>query len=247
VPEQAVPEQLQRLRARAEQALAQLQQGSDFAKTAAAFSDAPDALEGGGLGWRSASRLPSLFAETVATMKPGELSGVLRSAAGFHIIRLGDRRGGTVAGKPVQQTHVRHILIKTSELVSDTEAERKLIGLKERLDHGADFAELARLHSNDLSANKGGDLGWIFPGDTVPEFERAMDALPINGVSAPIHSPFGWHLVQVLERRVEDITKDRERQMARVALRERKSDEAYEDWLRQLRDRAYVEYRLEEK
>jgi peptidyl-prolyl cis-trans isomerase SurA len=119
--------------------------------------------------------------------------------------------------------------------------------LKERLDNGADFAELARLHSTDLSAAKGGDLGWLYQGDTVPEFERAMDALKVGATSEPVRSPFGWHLIQVQERRTEDASKERQRLMARQALRERKSDEAYQDWLRQLRDRVYVEYRLEEK
>jgi len=147
----------------------------------------------------------------------------------------------------VQQTRARHILIKVNEVVSEAEAKRKLQAVKERLDHGGDFAELARLYSQDGSAPKGGDLGWMYPGDTVPEFERGMDALKINEVSQPIQSMFGWHLIQVLERRVQDVSDDRKRALARNALRERKSDEAYQDWLRQLRDRAYVEYRWEEQ
>ena len=149
--------------------------------------------------------------------------------------------------QPLKQTHARHILIRVNELVSETEAKRRLDGLKERLDNGGDFAELARLHSNDLSAAKGGDLGWLYQGDTVPEFERAMDALKIGEISQPVRSPFGWHLIQVQERRTEDASADRKRLLARQALRARKSDEAYQDWLRQMRDRAYVEYRLEEK
>lgn len=247
VPEAAGPDQLQRVRARADQALAQLKGGADFAQTAAVFSDAPDALNGATIGWRSADRLPALFAEALTQMKPGEVSSVLRSPAGFHILRLNDRRGGTGAGQRLQQTRARHILIKTSELVSESEAQRKLVSLKERLDHGGDFAELARLHSNDLTASKGGDLGWIYPGDTVPEFERAMDSLKPNEISEPVRSPFGWHLIQVLERRVEDVSQERQRLAARNALRERKADESYQDWLRQIRDRAYVEYRLEER
>ena len=145
----------------------------------------------------------------------------------------------------MEQTHARHILIKTSELVSESEAKRRLVGLKERIKHGAEFAELARLHSNDLSAAKGGDLGWLSPGDTVPEFERAMNSLKPGEVGEPVKSPFGWHLIQVIERRM-DTSKERVRQSARMALRERKADEAYQDWLRQMRDRAYVEYRLED-
>jgi peptidyl-prolyl cis-trans isomerase SurA len=133
-----------------------------------------------------------------------------------------------------------------NELVSAADAEHKMLSLKERLDNGADFAELARLYSNDFSSSKGGDLGWLYPGDTVPEFEKAMDALEVNEVSAPVQSPFGFHLIQVLERRTGDISQERQRMIARQVLRDRKADEAYQDWVRQLRDRAYVEYRLEE-
>lgn len=246
VPDQARPEQLARVRARADEVMAQLRRGGDFAQLAATYSDAPDGLSGGAMGWRAFDRLPALFAEVVTALKPGEVSDVLRSPAGYHIVKLVDRRGGDLAAGPVQQTRARHILVKTSELVSETEAKRRLVVLKERLDHGADFAELARLHSNDLSATKGGDLGWLSPGDTVPEFERAMDALKPGQVSEPVRSPFGWHLIQALERR-SDASQERQRLRARQVLRERKADEAYQDWLRQMRDRAYVEYRLEDK
>jgi len=197
------------------------------------------------MGWRSLERLPTLFAEAVPKLKPGEVSEVLRSPAGYHIFKLLDRRGGAIKAQPVEQTRARHILIKTSELVSETEARRRLVALKERLTHGADFAELARLHSNDLSAAKGGDLGWLNPGDTVPEFERAMNSLKPGEVGEPVQSPFGWHLIQVMERRM-DISQERVRQSARQTIRDRKADEAYQDWLRQIRDRAYVEYRLED-
>jgi peptidyl-prolyl cis-trans isomerase SurA len=148
----------------------------------------------------------------------------------------------------VQKTHARHILIKTSEIASEIDAKNRMIQLKERLDHGgANFAELARLHSEDGSASKGGDLGWLSPGETVPEFERAMDALKPGEISVPVKSPFGWHLIQVLERRSEDVSKERQTLMARQEIRARKADEAYENWLRQLRDQAFVEYRLEDK
>lgn len=246
-PEQASPESLSRLRARAEEALGALKRGADFGQVAASYSDAPDGLLGGSLGWRSADRLPTLFADTVAGMQGGQLSDVIRSPAGFHILKLVQRRGGSLAGKRLQQTRARHILIKTSEIVSDDEARRKLVILKERLDHGADFAELAKLHSNDLSAAKGGDLGWLYPGDTVSEFERAMDGLKPGEISVPVQSPFGWHLIQVQERRVDEVSSERQRLVARQTIKERKSEEAYQDWLRQLRDRAYVEYRLEPK
>ena len=245
VPEQAKPEQLARLQARAEEIIAQLRRGADFGQLAASHSDAPDGLSGGLMGWRSVERLPTLFAEAVTKLKPGELSDVLRSPAGYHILKLLERRGGAIKAQPVEQTRARHILIKTSELVSETEARRRLADLKDRLAHGGDFAELARLHSNDLSASKGGDLGWLNPGDTVPDFEQAMNRLKPGEVGEPVKSPFGWHLIQVLERRI-DVSQERVRQRARAALRERKADEAYQDWLRQMRDRAYVEYRQED-
>ncbi|MDE2584429.1 MAG: peptidylprolyl isomerase [Betaproteobacteria bacterium] len=245
-PEAASPEQLQKLRAKAEQIVERLNRGEDFAQVAAVYSDAPDALKGGDLGLRPLDRLPTIFADVVAKMKPGQVSTILKSPNGFHIVKLVAKKGGA-ALPPVQQTHARHILIKVNEVVSEAEAKRKLIAVKERLDHGGDFAELARLYSQDGTAPKGGDLGWLYPGDTVPEFERAMDSLkPGETTPQPIQSMFGWHLIQVLDRRVQDVSQDRARALARQALRERKSDEAYQDWLRQLQDRAYVEYRLEE-
>jgi peptidyl-prolyl cis-trans isomerase SurA len=249
VPEQATPDQLMRIGARAQAALDQLRRGESFAKVAASYSDAPDALSGGAMGSRPLDRLPALYGEAVKSLKPGEVSDILRSPAGFHIVKLIERQGGGGA-KPMvslKQTRARHILIKVNELVSEAEARRKLVAIKERLDNGADFAELARLNSNDLSAAKGGDLGWLYQGDTVPDFEKAMDALKINQISEPVHSPFGFHLIQVLERRTEDATAERQRLTARQVLRERKSDEAYQDWVRQMRDRAYVEYRNEDR
>lgn len=247
VPEQADTARLAKLRARAEEALERIRGGQDFGQVAASFSEAPDALKGGLIEPRTLDRLPSLYAEVAAGMKVGEVSGILRSPAGFHIIKIEDRRGGNVVGGTIRQTHARHILVKVNELVSSDEALHKMTGLKERLDNNTDFAELARLYSNDLSAAKGGDLGWLYQGDTVPDFERAMDALKIGEISKPVQSPFGWHIIQVLERKNAEAGDERKRLLARQALRERKSDEAYEDWLRQMRDRAYVEYRLEER
>ncbi|HWP89300.1 MAG TPA: peptidylprolyl isomerase [Burkholderiales bacterium] len=246
VPEQASPEQLRDRRARAEQALAQIKGGTDFRQVAASFSDAPDSVQGGAMGWRELARLPSIFAETVKSMSPGEVSPILRSPNGMHIVRLNGRRGQN-APVIVVQTHPRHILIKTSEVVSEGDARERLVKLKERLDNKADFAELARLQSEDGSASRGGDLGWLSPGDTVPEFEKAMDALKVGEISGPVRSPFGWHIIQVIERRNEDMSKQRERLQARASLREQKADEAYQEWLRQLRDKAFVELRLEEK
>lgn len=247
VPESATPEQLAARRKRADEALEQLRGGADFARVSAAFSDAPEALSGGELGYRARDRLPELFVDAVASLKKGETSGVIKSANGFHILKMIDRRGSEVHAA-VTQTHVRHILVRTNELVSQDQARRRLIDLKERLDNKAgDFAELARLHSNDGSASKGGDLGWVYPGDTVPEFEKAMSELKPGEIGAPVQTQFGWHLIQVLGRRTEDASADRVRLAARQALRERKADEAYQEWLRQLRDRAFVDIRLDER
>ncbi len=246
-PEGASPEDLQKLRQKGEEVMKRLEGGEDFAQAAAANSDAPDALSGGSLGWRTLERMPNIFAEVVVKMRPGSISPLLSSANGFHIVKLVDKRGSTLAMPPVEQIRARHILIKVNELVSESEARHKLEGLRDRLKNGADFAELARLYSQDASATKGGDLGWIYPGDTVPEFERAMKALKPGELSQPVQTPFGFHLIEVLERRTQEASQDRKRQAVRQILHERKFDEAYQDWLRQLRDQAYVEYRLEEQ
>jgi peptidyl-prolyl cis-trans isomerase SurA len=244
-PESASPEQIAELKAKAEQVFERAAQGENFSQLAAAYSDAPDGLQGGSLGMRSLDRLPSIFADAVLGLKAGEVAPLLRSPNGFHIVKLLDKRGG--AGAPaVQQTHARHILIKVNELVSDPEARHKLEGIYDRIVHGEKFAELARLHSQDGSATKGGDLGWLYSGDTVPDFERAMNDLKPGEVSRPVKSPFGYHLIEVLDRRVQEVSSDRLRNAARQMLRERKLDEAYQDWLRQARDRAYVELRLDE-
>ena len=247
VPEQASPERIREARTRAEKALADAKSEPSFARVAASYSDAPDALQGGALGWRSSDRLPELFAATLAAMKPGDVSDILRSPAGFHILKLIERRGAGAAA-PVRQTHVRHILVRTNEMVSESDARRKLQDLRERIvSGGADFAELARTNSDDGTAARGGDLEWVYPGDTVPEFERAYEDLNIGEVSQPVRTPFGYHLIQVLERRASDVSPERKRLQARQAIRERKADEAYTEWLRQLRDSTYVELRLEER
>lgn len=253
IPENASAEQIAARRRRAEDVLKQVRAGGDFAKLAATYSDSVDALKGGELGWRSQDRLPQIFVEAVANLKQGDVSNLLKSANGFHILKVIGQRTPSVmktsAGAPtVQQTHARHILIKVNQVVTAADARRKLTELKERLDNkAATFEDLAKLYSNDLSASKGGDLGWVYPGDTVPEFERAMDGLQAGQVSEPIESPFGFHLIQVLERKKDDVSKERQRLIARQIIRERKLEEATEDWLRQLRDRAYVEYRLDDK
>ena len=251
VPENASAQQIADRRQRAETAMAQLKSGGDFAKIAASFSDASDAMAGGLIGWRSQSRLPQLYVEVTEKLAPNEVSAVVRSANGFHILKLLGKRSASEVqsggARMVQQTKARHILIKVNQVVPASEAKRKLTELKTRLNNkAAKFEDLAKLYSNDLSASKGGDLGWVYPGDTVPEFERAMNALQPGQVSEPVESPFGYHLIQVVERKTEEISRERLRLTARQALRDRKLEEAYEDWLRQLRDRAYVEYRQDE-
>ena len=248
VPEQATPERIEAARARAQKALAEARAGGDFASLAASYSDAPDALQGGTIGWRSHDRLPELFAGTLAGMKPGEVSDILRSPAGFHVLKLAGRRGAALDGAPVAQTKMRHILIRASETISEGEALRRLNDLRARIVSGeVDFAEMARVHSGDATAARGGELDWVYPGDTVPDFERAYQDLKVGEISQPVRTPFGYHLIQVLERRSADMSPERRRLQARNALRERKSDEAYQEWLRQLRDQVYVELRLEER
>jgi peptidyl-prolyl cis-trans isomerase SurA len=170
----------------------------------------------------------------------------VRSPNGFHIIKLTNKRGGS-SSLVVDQTHARHILIKLTEVVSEKDGKRKMDGIKERLDNGTKFEDMARQYSDDGSANSGGDLGWVNPGDTVPPFEQAMNALAPGEISAPVKSPFGWHIIQVIERRKQDMTKESARLKARQEIRARKSEEAYQDWIRELRDRAFVELRLEDK
>lgn len=250
VPEGATPAQVEEARKQADDIAARARAGEDFAKLAASYSASPEALQGGDLGWRNAERLPGLFLDAVKNLKNGEIGAPVRSPNGFHVLKLSGKRDAVqakLAGGPVQQTRARHILLRVSDLTPEPEVRRRLEEFKGRIDSKqADFSSLARLHSLDPSGTRGGDLGWLYPGDTVPDFERAMNALKPGEVSAPVQSPFGWHLIQVLERRTEEASPERARMMARQALRERKADEATADWLRQLRDRAYVEIRPEE-
>jgi peptidyl-prolyl cis-trans isomerase SurA len=248
VPESASPEQIEARLKRAQEARARARDGADFNQLAVSFSDAPDALAGGGMGWRQQDRLPELLATALADMKPGDVSEILRSPAGFHVVKLIDRRGGGEGAFVVQQTRARHILVRVNEVVSEADARRKIGLLRQRIVDGANFADLARLNSDDtVSATRGGELGWVVQGDTVPEFERAMNALKVNEVSEPVRTAFGVHIIEVLERRTADVAADRKRLEARKALRDRRADEAYQEWLRQLRDRAYVQYRLDER
>jgi len=247
IPEQASVIKIEIRRQRAEAALAKLKNGDEFAEVAAAFSDAADALEGGRLGWRPVTQLPINFSEVLKLMKPGELTQIIRSSSGFHILKLLERRSKIEYDVVViDQSHVRHILIKVNELTSTTDAQIRITRLKERLDNDADFEELARLHSEDFTASAGGDLGWVSPGDTVAEFEQAMNGLQLGMVSEPVQSTFGWHLIQVIDRRTKDVSNEQRRRKASKTIRARKSNTAFQEWLQQLRDQAYVEYRYED-
>ena len=248
IPDLASPERIEEKRKRAEKALAKLKNGNDFAQVAAEFSDAGDALQGGKLGWLPAAQLPTKFSKVLKSLPQNELTSIIKSTSGFHILKLHDRRGGEGGSKTIviDQTHVRHILIKVSQLTSENDAKVRVIRLKERLDNGSDFEELAKIHSEDPSGDRGGDLDWVSPGDTVPEFEKAMDRLQPGEISDPVQTTFGWHLIQVIERRSKDVSNERQRQEARKTIVARKTDPAYQEWLQQLRDRAYVEYHAED-
>jgi peptidyl-prolyl cis-trans isomerase SurA len=245
VPEDASPEKLEKLKNKAEEASKQIQSGKNFTQVSAAFSETPNALEGGNLGWKKASDLPTLFVDALKKIEVGSLSPILRSPNGFHILKLINKKGSS-GPVVVEQTHVRHILIKLSEITSENEGRQKLIGIKERLENGIKFEDMAKQYSEDPSATNGGDLGWINPGDTVPEFEKTMKQLNINQISDPIKTPFGWHLIQLLEKRSQDMSKESARMQARQQIKMRKSEEAYQDWLQELRDRSFVELRLED-
>jgi len=217
--------------------------GESFFELAIANSDGQSALQGGDLGWRRGNELPTLFADLVPGLEPGQISEPARSASGFHLVRLDERRGTD----PVMenQTHVRHILITTNEVLDDGAAQQKLEEIRLQISDGDDFEAVATVMSEDPgSAVNGGDLGWNGPGIFVPEFQAVCDALEIDAISAPFQSPFGWHIVQVLDRRVQDMTEEVERREAIMAIRNSKLEEETELWARRLRDQAYVEYKL---
>lgn len=248
VPENASVSQIEERRQRAQEILKRLQNGEDFAKTAATYSDSSDALNGGDLGMRDVSRLPQIFIDAGANLQPGQISGVVKSANGFHILKLLERKSAnnnnSQAMPALEETHARHILIKVNKLVSADQAKQQLINIKRRIDnHAATFEDMAKQYSQDGSAAQGGDLGWINPGDTVPAFENAMNQLKPGEISEPVETPFGYHLIQVLERRVDTASDDKKRQAIKRAIQDRKTDEATEAWLRELRDSTYVEIR----
>jgi peptidyl-prolyl cis-trans isomerase SurA len=242
-PEGASAEQIKSARKKAEALLERLRDGEDFKKLAVAESGGPQALNGGDLGWRKISEIPGLFVDAVKTLREGEVSDVIRNPNGFHIIQLtGSRRAAGT--EMIKQTQARHILIKPTELVSTDQARERLRQLKARIEGGEEFSSLARAHSDDKgSAAKGGDLGWVNPGDMLPKFEDAMNATGNNQVSEPFETDYGWHIVQVLERREHDASNELLRTRARDAIRQRRAEEERQAWLRRLRDEAYVEYR----
>jgi len=247
IPEGASPETLNKLRMKAVSIDDQAKAGRDFGQLAATYSESNDAMQGGDLGFRPVDSLPQVMSSAIANLKPGQVSDVVRSPSGFHIVKLLARRGGGSALPQVQQTHARHILIKVTEITSEAEARQKINQVHVRLKNGEDFPTLAKLYSQDGSAQKGGDLGWLYPGDTVPAFDQAMNALKIGEISNPVQSQFGFHIIQVLERRTTDVSQERQRQRATMALRQRKLEEANQEWVRQVRDRAYVEIRADDQ
>ena len=242
VPEGASAEVMAEKKQKAEAAQAALKAGKAFTEVAATYSDAKDALQGGDMGWRSSARLPELFVEAAKKLQPNETSTLLQSSNGFHLVRLVEQR--QTSGAQVEKTHARHILLKVSDATSDDEARTKLLALKEKIAQGSSFESLAQQASQDLSGKSGGDLGWLAPGDTVPAFDKAMQALKAGEVSDPVRTEFGWHLIQVLERKREAASDERARAQIRQELRGRKADASYEDWARQLRDSAYVKIKL---
>jgi peptidyl-prolyl cis-trans isomerase SurA len=252
IPENASPEQIAARKARADEVARQLRTGADFAKMAATYSDAPDALQGGAVGWRDPDRLPQTFASELRKLKPGQVTPVMRTNFGFLILKLVDQRKPDAQQQQadqasVQQTHARHILLKVTPTQTEDDARKKLLDLKAKIESKqASFEDLARQNSQDSYASKGGDMGWVEPGDIPDELAAAMNALKPGEISAPVKTPFGMHILQIVERKTQDTSKDKERAGARQVLTERKRQEATEDWARQVRDRAYVEFREEQ-
>ena len=245
VPEGAGPVVLAERKARAESALARVKAGEDFAKVAREVSEDANKNRGGEIGLRAADKLPDVFVDAVKDLQPGEVRPeLLRSEAGFHVMKLIERQTGKASINVVVQTRARHILLRPSEQLTPEQATRRLVEFKRAIESGrATFEQLARANSEDGSAQEGGDLGWVSPGGFVPEFEQAMDALPLKGISDPVPSRFGIHLIQVMERRDVVLDNKQLREQARNALRERKYDDAYNDWMKEMRARAFIETR----
>jgi peptidyl-prolyl cis-trans isomerase SurA len=240
VKEAASATEIQKAQNKANELVKKLRAGQDFTQTAISESDDSNALKGGDLGWRSSHDIPTLFAESVSKMAQGEVADPIRSPSGFHIIKMLEVKGKD--NHIITKTKVRHILIKTNELIDDAEAKKRLLALKARIMDGDDFAALARAHSDDKgSALKGGSLDWVSPGDLVKPFEEAMSKLAVNEISEPVQTQFGWHLIQVLERENKDNSAEYKKDLVREAIRKRKIEEETELWMRRLRDEAFVE------
>jgi peptidyl-prolyl cis-trans isomerase SurA len=241
VPENATPEQLATLQAKAQSILQRARANEDFAALAREFSDAPDRANGGQLGLRSADRVPPLFLEATQALTSGDVTGPVRSGAGFHVLKVLEKGA---AGMTVVQQRARHILLRSSAQLNESQAREKLSEFKRRVEAGlADFATLARTNSQDASAPQGGDLGWASPGQFVPEFERVMNALQPGQISEPLVSRFGMHLIQLQERRTTALTKSQQQEVVRSQLRDKKLDEAFLLWVQEVRGRAFVEFR----
>ncbi len=246
IPEGASAAERRQVRERAAGLLAALREGADFAQLAREHSDGPQAVQGGDLGWREAGQLPTLFADRVRTMQAGEVSELITTDGGIHIIHLAEVRRPDQPTYRVTQTRARHILLREGSLTDESEIARRLSDLRQRILLGDDFAALARVHSDDRgSAAEGGDLGWVNPGELVPQFEEQMNQLQPGEISEPFATGFGWHIVQVIDRRTRDDSTAFLRNEARRAVRQRKMEETLEQWLRRLRDEAFVEFRLE--
>jgi len=244
-PDGASPAQREKARAKGAAIVEQLRGGADFRVLAQQHSSGQNSLQGGDLGWIDVNGIPPVFQPYIAKMQPGDTEGPIATGRGFHIIQLADVRGG--ANNIVRQTRTRHILIRTNEVTSDATAQQRLAALRERIISGDDFDALARSNSDDqASAIKGGDLGWSSPGNLVPAFEERVNLLQVNEISQPFKTQFGWHIVQLLERRDYDATDETRRDQARKAVRDEKAKEALESYLRRLRDEAYIEFRLDD-
>jgi len=244
LPEAASASQIDAAQAKITDVIRQLRSGTNFKQVAAASSDGQQAFSGGDLGWRKSAQLPSIFADVATSMQKGDISEAIRSPSGFHVIMLTDVRG-VEQRHIVKQSLARHILIRKNELTSNDDARSRLQQLLIRLEAGEDFASLARAHSDDRgSAAQGGELGWSSPGALVPRFEQAMNKLSEGQISQPFRTQFGWHIVQLLERREYDDTDAFLRSKARKIIRDRKAEDATQSWVRRIRDEAFVEYRL---
>lgn len=243
LPASATPAQIEAAETQANDLYKRLQAGEDFATLAVAYSNSQQALEGGSLGWRKGSELPSLFADVAPGLAKGEVAAPIRNSSGVHLIKLDDRRGGEAIME--NQVHARHILLTTNEVLDDSAAEQRLKGIRDRILGGEDFAAVAKAVSEDAqSAIDGGDLGWTGPGNFVAAFEAVLNGLEPNEISEPFRTQFGWHIVQLLERRVYDATADKQKQEAILAVRNSKLGDEVDIWTRRLRDEAFVEYRL---